>query len=192
MTRTHLTAITGGIGAGKSVVSQVLRTLGYEVFDCDIEARRLMDSDQDIKHRLSSEISPETVNADGLIDRRRLSEIVFSDKIMLERLNSIVHSSVREEIERWRTLDRPNDRIFVETAILYESGLDRMVDAVWLVDAPEEIRITRVMSRNKCTADEVRARIQSQKYIPEQPHSSVYNILNDGFEPVLPQILSLL
>lgn len=192
MIRQHITAITGGIGAGKSVVSNMLRTLGYDVFDCDFEARRLMDSDHAIKQRISAEISPETVTPDGIINRSLLSKIVFNDKAMLEKLNLIVHSSVRDEIKRWSSQYRQKGRVFVETAILYESGLDRMVDDVWYVTAPEDIRIARVMARNNCSAKDVRARIESQKFIPEQPHSVVYDIVNDNFEPVLPQVLSLL
>ncbi len=188
----HLTAITGGIGAGKSVVSRILRTLGYEVFDCDIEARRLMDADPEIKRRLKEEISPETVTDNGTIDRRRLSEIVFADKSMLEKLNAIVHASVRDEIDRWRSHPERTNRLFVETAILYESGLDRMVDDVWCVTAPEDIRIARVIARNNCSADDVRARIESQNFIPSQPHPNLFDIINDGFAPVLPRVLSLL
>ncbi len=188
----HLTAITGGIGAGKSVVSRILRTLGYEVFDCDIEARRLMDADPEIKRRLKEEISPETVTDNGTIDRRRLSEIVFADKSMLEKLNAIVHASVRDDIDRWRSHPERTNRLFVETAILYESGLDRMVDDVWCVTAPEDIRIARVIARNNCSEDDVRARIESQNFIPAHPHPNVFDIINDGFEPVLPRVLSLL
>lgn len=188
----HLTAITGGIGAGKSVVSRILRTLGYEVFDCDIEARRLMDADPEIKRRLKEEISPETVTDNGTIDRRRLSEIVFADKSMLEKLNAIVHASVRDDIDRWRSHPERTNRLFVETAILYESGLDRMVDDVWCVTAPEDIRIARVIARNNCSADDVRARIESQNFIPSQPHPNLFDIINDGFAPVLPRVLSLL
>lgn len=188
----HLTAITGGIGAGKSVISRILRTLGYEVFDCDIEARRLMDADPEIKRRLKEEISPETVTDNGTIDRRRLSEIVFADKSMLEKLNAIVHASVRDEIDRWRSHPERTNRLFVETAILYESGLDRMVDDVWCVTAPEDIRIARVIARNNCSEDDVRARIESQNFIPSQPHPNLFDIINDGFAPVLPRVLSLL
>ena len=69
MKRTHLTAITGGIGAGKSVVSKILRTMGYQVFDCDIEAKRLMDSSAEIKLKLKTEISAAAVDDEGNIGR---------------------------------------------------------------------------------------------------------------------------
>ena len=120
-----LIAVTGGIGAGKSVVCRVLRTMGYPVFDCDSEAKALMDADCDIKRRIAIEIDESAVCC-GNIDRRRLAEIVFADVAKLEILNSIVHGAVRQRIAEWeQTL--AGRLLFVETAILFPSGLNRLV-----------------------------------------------------------------
>ena len=127
-----LTAITGGIGSGKSVVSRVLRILGYPVYDCDSAAKSLMDADEEIKRRLIDEIDSLAV-VDGVIDRRRIAEVVFADAEKLAALNAIVHAAVREDIASW-VFSQDSDRLFVETAILYESGLNRMVDAEWRVE----------------------------------------------------------
>ncbi|MDE6458817.1 MAG: dephospho-CoA kinase, partial [Muribaculum sp.] len=86
---TSLIAIAGGIGSGKSVVSRILRAMGCKVYDCDSEARRLMDNDEVIKCRLAEMIAPEVILHDRSIDRRRLAEIVFADRRKLETLNSI-------------------------------------------------------------------------------------------------------
>lgn len=185
-------AITGGIGSGKSVVSHVLRAMGYPVYDCDSEARRLMDNSPEIKRRLSSEISPDAVGADGCINRKAISAVVFADSRLLARLNEIVHGEVRDDIRR--RLDTLSDiycgkPLFVETAILYESGLDSLVDEVWEVTAPEEIRLNRVINRSRLKRSEVMARIRSQKS-PSLPHHKI--IVNDGTTPVLPQIIGLL
>ena len=192
MKRAHLTAITGGIGAGKSVVSKILRTMGYQVFDCDIEAKRLMDSSTEIKLKLKTEISAAAVDYDGNIDRKHLSSVVFADPAKLERLNSIVHKAVRDEIKHWANNQHANSHLFVETAILYQSQLDKDVDDVWEVIAPEEIRIIRVMNRNRCTREEVISRIKSQSYTPQMPHSKIAHIINDDFTPILPQLSDLL
>ena len=192
MKRAHLTAITGGIGAGKSVVSKILRTMGYQVFDCDIEAKRLMDSSAEIKLKLKTEISAAAVDDDGNIDRKHLSSVVFADTAKLECLNSIVHKAVRDEIKHWANNQHPNSHLFVETAILYQSQLDKDVDDVWEVIAPEEIRIIRVMNRNRCTREEVISRIKSQSYTPQMPHSKIARIINDDFTPILPQLSELL
>ena len=117
-----LIAVTGGIGAGKSVVCRVLRAMGYPVFDCDSEAKALMDADCDIKRRIAIEIDESAV-CGGSIDRRRLAEIVFADAEKLEILNSIVHGAVRQRIAEWaQTL--AGRLLFVETAILFQSGLN--------------------------------------------------------------------
>lgn len=186
----HLIAISGGIGCGKSVVASVLRRMSYPVYDCDSRAKALMDCDNEILLRLSTEIHPDVV-VDGVIDRRLLSEIVFSDSSKLAILNTIVHGAVKADLQQWvEARDEPF--LFVETAILYQSGLDQIVDEVWEVIAPLETRIERVMKRNGCSASDVKARISSQSAPLGISHGRVFEIANDGFVPVLPQIESLL
>lgn len=184
----QITAITGGIGAGKSVVCDMLRVMGYEVFDCDSEAKQLMDNDADIKCRLNEEIHPSAVRADGTIDRERIASIVFADNDKLNTLNNIVHHAVRKRIGEWADEKTDSDRLFVETAILYQSGLDKIADDVLEIIAPERIRILRVIKRNGCDEATVRSRIESQKFIPAKPHPRITEIVNDGFEPVIPQL----
>jgi dephospho-CoA kinase len=181
-----LIAITGGIGSGKSVVSRIVAMMGYDVYDCDSRAKRLMDTDDVIKARLQQEIHPQCV-LDGCIDRKRLAEIVFSDADRLEKLNAIVHSAVRDDLRKWAQLQGKVS--FVETAILYQSELDRMVDCVWEVEAPLDLRISRVMERNSVSREEVLARISAQdSFIPSRHHPLVIPIINDGMMPLLPQI----
>ena len=177
-----LIAISGGIGSGKSVVAAMLRAMGHEVYDCDSRAKKIMDSDSAIISRIASEVCAEAVVC-GSIDRRRLAEVVFSDAHALSRLNSIVHGAVRSD----RSL------AFVETAILYQSGLDRMVNEVWQVVAPLSLRLGRAMRRDNASEQAVRARIATQdSHIPVRVHPCVREIVNDEVEPLLPQLLSLL
>lgn len=190
-----LIAITGGIGSGKSVVSKILRVLGYTVYDCDSRARFLMDGDPVIKRRIAAEVSAEAIVGDS-IDRQRLAAAVFADEALLERLNTIVHGAVRDDLKAYCAAASVGDSrspIFVETAILYQSGLDRMVDTVWEVTAPRDLRIERVITRSGLTAAQVEARITSQEsYRPQSLHPRVNLIVNDGFTPLLPQLESLL
>lgn len=184
----RIIAITGGIGCGKSVVCKVLRTRGWNVIDSDSHARQIMDGSPEIKRRLCNEIHPCAVNREGEIDRKLIAGIVFADRIMLERLNSIVHSAVLESL-----LDvahnAPQKVVFVETAILYQSGLDRIVDEEWRVECPLELRISRVMRRNSLTRPQVLDRINSQKAeSPLHTHLPLTIIQNDGVIPVLPQL----
>ena len=191
MSSTRLIAITGGIGSGKSIISDILRAMGHKVYDCDTRAKALMDTDESIKDDLINLISIDAVRSDRTIDRKLLSEIVFNDPDALSRLNSIVHKAVRADLRRWR--DTSSDKtVWVETAILYASRLDREVDEVWEVTAPTELRVQRVMKRNSMSREQVLARISSQSTTAAQLHPLTKAIVNDGVEPVLPQILSLL
>ena len=185
----RLVAITGGIGSGKSVVSAILRIMGYPVYDCDSRAKNLMNTNNDIKNDLISSFGVDCVSEDGKINAQYISSIVFKDKTALLKINSIVHPRVKDDI----LLEYLNNQgvMFVETAILLQSNLLDIIDEVWLVDAPENVRVKRVMLRNSMSADEVRRRIKSQS---GQDYSTLKNlcpIINDGVSAILPQIISL-
>ncbi len=183
-----IVAITGGIGSGKSVVCNILRTMGYEVYDCDANARRLMDTSTEIKRRLSTEICETAVLPDGAINRKAISEVVFSNPAKLTALNNIVHGCVRDDLLNFFSA---SDKyvLFFETAILQESGLDKVANEVWQVYAPEEVRVKRVMKRNGHSAAEVKARIDAQN---SKPIPNAKTIVNDDVTPLLPQINTLL
>lgn len=172
--------ITGGIGSGKSVVSRVLRCIGYEVYDCDSRAKTLMDRSPEIHRRLQHEISPQTINPDGTINRAELSRIVFTDPAKLAALNAIVHGAVREDIRR-----KAQGLLFVETAIPVSGGMVDMAEQVWEVTAPEQLRISRVQQRSGLTPDQIRARIAAQ-HSEQVPGASI--LVNDNIQPLLPQI----
>ena len=185
----RLVAITGGIGSGKSVVSAILRIMGYPVYDCDSKAKNLMNTNNDIKNDLISSFGVDCISEDGKINAQYISSIVFKDKTALLKINSIVHPRVKDDI----LLEYLNNQgvMFVETAILLQSNLLDIIDEVWLVDAPENVRVKRVMLRNSMSADEVRRRIKSQS---GQDYSTLKNlcpIINDGVSAILPQIISL-
>lgn len=186
--RHHLTAITGGIGAGKSIVSRVLAAMGYPVYDCDSRARSLMDMSAEIKRAIALNIGAGVILPDDSIDRRLLAEIVFRNKQMLLTLNSIVHQAVRDDLARWVS-DRSSALVFVETAILYESGLDRVIDSEWNVTAPTDIRVDRVIARNGLSREHVLARIEAQSgTTPPKSSHNIITLVNDDITPLLPQI----
>lgn len=169
----------------------MLRALGYQVYDSDREARLLMEADAGIRAAIAERIDAGCVASEA-IDRRRLGSIVFADPAKLNILNSIVHSAVRHHLAAWVEA-RPGRRLFVETAILYQSGLDQMVEEVWEVTAPTEVRIERVMRRNGLPRPDVEARISAQQsYIPSRRHPLTHILINDNRTPLLPQLESLL
>lgn len=189
--RLNIIAITGGIGSGKSIVSKILDSLGYNVYDCDSEAKRIMDNSNVIQSQLLKEIHPEAVK-DGIINRKLISDIVFQDSHKLSALNHIVHTAVTEDIMK-RSSELNGKILFVETAILYQSKLDKIVRSVWEVIASIDTRVARVMNRNNFTRQQVLARIESQdSYQVSDRHPSTYYIDNDGNKAILPQIYKLI
>ena len=188
----RLIAITGGIGCGKSVVSNILRALKYPVYDCDSEAKRLMNDSNYIKSEISKKISCEAIALDGSINRPVLAKIVFNDNKLLSQLNMIVHSAVKEDIINWTKQHQTQHTLFVETAILYQSGINLFVDEVWEIQAPIDLRINRVILRNNTTAEDVQSRINSQQCNIEKLHDNTKYIVNDNIKPILPQILNLI
>ena len=188
----RLIAITGGIGCGKSIVSNILRALEYPVYDCDSEAKRLMNDSYYIKSEISKKISCEAIALDGSINRPVLAKIVFNDNKLLSQLNMIVHSAVKEDIINWTKQHQTQHTLFVETAILYQSGINLFVDEVWEIQAPIDLRINRVILRNNTTAEDVQSRINSQQCNIEKLHDNTKYIVNDNIKPILPQILNLI
>lgn len=187
--------ITGMIGSGKSVVSRILRLRDYRVYDCDAEAKRLMDSSDRIKQAIAEKIDPDAIDERGMIDRRRLAGLIFGNEEYRRELNSIVHSAVREDIIG-RISESEAGQFFIESAILAESGLAELCDEIWLVDAgSNEVRIERVMERNNCDADSVIQRIRAQEKELERLKKysdCICTLVNDGRNAVLTQIDKLI
>lgn len=157
-----LIGITGGIGAGKSVVSRVLRCRGYFVYDCDLEARRIMEDSAELKNALAARFGADCITDAGRIDRKRLAGYVFSDDANRLWLNSQVHSMVRDDLKK-RLEHRSDALCFVEAAILKSSGLYRMCDRIWLVEASKETRLRRACTRDSACAADIEARMRSQQ-----------------------------
>lgn len=187
----RLIAITGGIGSGKSVVSRLLRLMGYGVFDCDSEAKRLMNSDCAMQDRLRREFGDDIFTAAGLIDRPVLAQRVFADSDALQRLNAIVHPAVTNALRQWRE-SQERSLCFVETAILTESGLDGVVDGAWHVTAPEAVRVGRAVDRGGLTAGQALARVRSQRDNPADYRCPHRDIDNSGSIALIPQVERLL
>lgn len=184
-------AITGGIGSGKSVVSSILLTMGYSVYDCDSKAKGLMNSSSLIKERLSLRFGDDIYQSDGTINKGKLSTIIFNDRHELGYVNGVVHPVVKDDLQHW-VAEQYRQPVFVETAILGESGLDSLVDEVWIVTAPLETRVMRVVRRNSTTRDKVIERINSQTDDYHNDNLPVKTIINDGDTPLLPQIIKVI
>lgn len=156
--------VTGGIGSGKSTVCRLLEALGARVFYADEEAKRLMTEDPALRRAIVEAFGPESYLPDGRLNRAYLAEWVFHDPEALRRLNALVHPRVLEAFEQAREQAAREQvpLLVLEAALLFDSGADRLVDHVLVVDAPEAERIRRVVARDGVTPEQVRARMQHQ------------------------------
>lgn len=184
--------ITGGIGSGKSVVAQMLRAMGHKVYDSDSEAKRLMNTSPQLRQKLMEAFGSE-IYRDGTLDSKALAAIIFNRPEARGRVNAIVHPAVKEHMLQWAQ-QAGCEVVWVETAILRESGLDAVVDCAWIVEAPLEVRIARVESRDSASREQIEARIASQSCnLPYRcPTVAIINDNRHSVSPVLHRLLSQL
>lgn len=182
--------LTGGIGAGKSLVSRALRVMGQPVYDCDLEARRIMDQTVEIREALRQRFGAEVDLPDGGLNRKLIAASIFADQEAREWLNALVHRAVQRDIEAGieRSRREGAERFVFETAILYSSQLDSLCDEIWLVDAPRELRIERALRRGGIDRADLERRIEVQVSEFEELKGRVRIIHNDGRSSLLSQI----
>ncbi len=182
--------LTGGIGSGKSTVAKLFRFLGVEVYSADTEAKELMNINPYLRKEISLLFGEEAYVAGGL-NSVFIASKVFSNPSLLEKLNSIVHPVVREDFFEWAKIRSENAYVIQEAAILFESGFSSFFDYNILVKAPLDIRIERVMNRDKVHKSDVEKRINQQFSDEKKAKLSDFQIDNDGFELLIPQVLEL-
>ena len=170
-------AITGGIGSGKSAVSEIIRRSGYLVFSCDeIYSQILEDKSFVVKlERLFGGVTC----ADGGLDRAALSAKVFSDKVSLKKLNAVAHPAIMDELFR-RARESNSRAVFCEVPLLFENGFEKLFDGVIVVIRPEAERIRAVMARSRLTEEQVRARMAAQCNYSAIDLSGCMTVFNGG------------
>lgn len=181
--------ITGGIGAGKSFVCDILRGWDYPVYDCDSAAKRLMVESPEVRRAIAGVVGPGAYTADGQLDRTVVAAYLFAASEHVSAINSIVHPAVREDFLQWAA-DKPV--CFMESAILFESGFDVLVDRCIQVTAPLDVRIRRAMQRDETSEQKVRARMAVQMSEENVGRHSHFVIVNDGDRDLDGQIRAML
>jgi len=187
--------ITGGIGSGKSAVTNLLRETGYYVIDADEVSREAAMPGEPAILRLREEFGDDIFFKDGVLDRQELARVIFSDPNALGKVNDIFHGDIIERIEkRIKILEWDGvNPVFIAAPLLFETGADRIADEIWLVTADEETRLKRVMDRDGLSAEEVRSRIESQMPEDEKRLKADIVIENDGtFEKLCKEVELLL
>lgn len=179
--------ITGGIGSGKSVVATLLRLYGIPVYIADEESKRLTNSSPVIRRALVDLVGEAVYDADGKLDKPRLANFIFGQPEHLARVNAIIHPEVNRDFLDW--CER-QEKAFcaIESAILFESGFDRIVDVKLMVLAPLEIRLERAIVRDHASREALEPRIKSQMADEEKASRSDFVIHNDDRQALIPQV----
>ncbi len=179
--------LTGGIGAGKSVIGRILESFGFPVYYSDFEAKKLMNTDPIIREELSK-LLDEEIYKSGQLDRERLAKIIFSSAGLRDEVNHLIHPRVREHFNLFCEENSMKKLIFNEAAILFETGAYENFDKNILVIAPDELRIKRVMKRDNISEQEVKNRINAQWSDARKKKLADHIIVNDGKTALLDQV----
>ena len=183
--------LTGGIGSGKSVISKILTSLNYPVFNSDLEAKRILVNDDLAIKEMKQTFGDQVYMSNGALDRTYLSNLIFSNSEARIKMNAIVHPKVRKAFESY-CAKQQSSLVFNEAAILFETGSYKNFDLNILVTAPEALRIARVIERDGVEESVVKARIAAQWTDEEKSKLADYTIINDGKESVIQQLEEIL
>ena len=183
--------VTGGIGSGKSVVGEILKLHNIPLFDADKEAKLLNNSSKIVQRKLISHFGSE-IYSDGVLNRKKLAELIFNNEENLKIANAIIHPELAKSFIYWCNNQNKSDIVAIEAAILIEAGFLKYIDKLITVYSPEELRIERVMRRDGSSRDEIIARMKNQIREEEKLKLSDYVIINDAHHSLIQQVTNVI
>ena len=180
--------ITGGIGSGKSFLCKLLEKKGFEIYDCDCAAKRLMRESATLREQLTQLIGPDTYiqtstsqGTSWQLNKAAVAKYLLASEANASAVDAIVHPAVFRDFEK-------SGLSWMESAIMFESGINRLVDKVIAVTAPEDIRVQRIVRRDGITPEKAREWIARQWSQDKVRQLADYEIVNDGQHPLEPQL----
>lgn len=187
------TGITGGIGSGKSYVCQRLKARGYEVYDCDEAAKRLIRTSPDIHRQLTALIGPKAYESNESkkphkpykLNKAVVAQFLLKSEENAKSIDAIVHPAVFRDFEE-------SGMQWMESAIMFESGINKLVDRVIVVTAPLEVRIRRVMERDGISREKVLEWMHRQWPQEEIVHRADFELINDGISDIDEQLNTII
>ena len=183
--------ITGGIGSGKTTVTNILYLLDIPVYIADIESKRITDTSPTVREKLIKLFGRELYQEDKL-NKPLLASLIFGNEENLTKVNAIIHPEVRNDFDEWVKKNKDKKVIAIESAIMFESGFYKFVDKKITVYTPLEMRIERAMKRDNTPKDKILSRINSQMPDEEKKELSDFVIVNDNKHSLIGQTISLL
>ncbi|WP_422860156.1 dephospho-CoA kinase [Flagellimonas sp. S174] len=181
--------LTGGIGSGKSTVAKMFTELGVPVYDSDMQAKELMSSSTKLKKAITQLLGKEAYKNE-VLNRKYIAGKVFADTNLLEKLNKIVHPVVKEHFMDWAQ-KQDSEYVIQESALIFENGNEDFYDAIVLVTAPEEIRVKRVIKRDKSNASDVIQRIENQMEDKDKVDMAHFYVENIDLETTQNKVLEI-
>lgn len=183
-------AITGNIGSGKSIVTRIFQVLGVPVFIADIEAKKLYEL-PDIKNQVRELFGDAIFDKNDELIKQALAEIIFNDKSALKKVNNIIHPRTLERYSEWLLENAGKPYTLHESAILFENGLAHHFDTIINVTAPFDVRLKRVVKRDKIEEALVIERMKNQMSDEEKSKMANFVIINDGKTFIIPQVIEI-
>jgi dephospho-CoA kinase len=181
--------LTGGIGSGKSTIAEVFKILNIPVYNSDDRAKALMNENQQLMKEISK-IFGSHIYQNGALNRAELGAIVFKNPELLQQLNAVVHPAVGADFNSW-CASQNTQYVIKEAAIIYETGINKMLDGVIAVIAPNELRIKRVLRRPGMTEELIKDRMSRQLPTESLVDKANWLINNDETVLVIPQVLKV-
>jgi len=181
--------VTGGIGSGKTTVCKVFSVLGIPVFSADDEAKSIQESDRDIQLKINS-FAGRDLFPEGKLDRTELARLIFSNKELLEKVNSVVHPAVFRSFGEW-VKKQSTPYSIMDAAILFESGAFRLMDRIVTVVTPIDERIERLVRSKRLSREQINDRIKNQIDDESRITRSDFVIFNSENEMIIPAILGI-
>ncbi len=202
-TNPRILGLTGGIGAGKSFVGQMLVQSGLPLMDSDAVARGAYTDSEQVRQQVTALLGAEVYDPEGKPRYDEIARKVFAPsnegRSLLHDLEQIIHPYVSDRLETWaKEQQAPEGWVVLESAILWQSGFYSLCAAVVVVTAPEAVRVARVQERDGASLEQVQARINRQASYSfaalqqEHPELPLYQIQNDGVQELEGQVAQLL
>ncbi len=182
--------ITGGIGSGKSVVSECMRIMHIPVYDADDASKKMLKTNISLQDKLKKLLGEE-IFFNGELNKVKMASLIFNNPELLSQTNAIIHPVVFDDFIRWSG-NQSTTVVACESAIIFESGMNRFMDYVITVSAPIQIRIERAGLRDNTTAEQVKSRIKNQLSDDERISRSDFVLINDSRQAIIPQLSKIL
>ena len=181
--------LTGGIGSGKSTIAEVFKVLNIPVYNSDERAKALMNENAKLIDEISNVFGAH-IYQNGELNRAELGAIVFKNPELLQQLNAVVHPVVGDDFNTWCN-NQQSKYVIKEAAIIFETGINKMLDGVIAVIAPDELRIKRVLKRPGMTEELIKDRMSRQLPSETLVEKANWLINNDETVLVIPQVLKV-